>query len=202
VSGLLTEEEVNRIFDYYTGVPICRRPREDAHFFRDHAILEVLYGCGLRNGEMEKLSVEDISFDNGTVTVRDGKGGHGRLVPIGEAGLQALRRYLHTARPKLNVHNKPELFLNRFGYPMGEAGFLYIVKEAAKKAGINKRITVHGFRHSCATHMLNKGADIRYVQELLGHKSLNTTQHYTHLSIKDLKEAHHKYHPRERESDV
>lgn len=199
--GLLSEDEINRIFAYYSSEPTFKYQQDYHHHLRDHAILEVLYGCGLRNGEIEKLTVDDIDFDNGTVVVKEGKGGHSRLVPIGESGLEALRRYLHTARPQLNHHNKSELFLNRFGHPMGEAGFLYIVKEAAKKVGINKRITVHGFRHSCATHMLNKGADIRFVQELLGHRSLNTTQWYTHLSIKELKEAHKKYHPREIEGE-
>jgi len=202
VSGLLTEEEVRRIFDYYARPPKFTHEQDRYHFLRDRCILEVLYGCGLRKGEMARLIVDDIDFDGGIIIVREGKGGHDRLVPIGEAGLTALCEYLHAARPKMNIHNRQEIFLNRFGHPMGEAGFLYIVKEAAKRASISKRITVHGFRHSCATHMLNKGADIRYVQELLGHKSLNTTQRYTHLSIRELKEAHHKYHPREREGDV
>jgi site-specific recombinase XerD len=201
-AGLLTEEEMKRIFDYFESEPKFKYQQDYFNFLRDHAIFEVLYGCGLRNGEMEKLLVDNIDFEHGTIAVLDGKGGHSRLVPIGETGLEALRKYLHIVRSKMNTHNRQELFLNRFGLPMGKEGFRYIVKETAKKVGIDKRITVHGFRHTCATHMLNKGADIRYVQELLGHKCLDTTQWYTHLSIRDLKEVHQKYHPREREHGV
>ena len=204
-TGLLTEEEINRIFEYFENYSVKIRDikiettQSYMLHLRNHAIVELLYTTGIRKEEMIKLQIDDIDFTENILRVREGKGGKGRLVPIGEPSIQTLKRYLKESRPYLNNNQNNTLFLNSRGNILDRYGYLLVVKQAAEKAGIKKRVTVHGIRHSCATHMLNNGADIRYIQELLGHTNLATTEQYTHLSIKDLKKAHSKYHPREKD---
>jgi site-specific recombinase XerD len=164
---------------------------------RDQAIFEVFYGAGVRKAELIRLSLDDVNYDDGLVMVREGKGGKDRVVPIGEKGLAALRRYVRLARPLLAKGEESHLFVSLRGGVMGEMGILQCVKRTVKAAGITRNVHPHALRHCCATHMLNHGADIRYVQEFLGHASLSSTQVYTHVSISKLKQTHRRCHPRE-----
>jgi site-specific recombinase XerD len=123
-------------------------------------------------------------------------------VPIGKTALEAVRRYVAEARPILAAKGVEALFVNlKFGKPLGDYTIRESVMKVAKAAGLEKHVRVHGMRHTCATHLLNNGADIRYVQELLGHASLSSTQVYTHVSINKLKETHKKFHPREKDKN-
>jgi site-specific recombinase XerD len=199
-STILSEEEAARLFDYLeqkTSGPA--RSFDDLLNARDRAIMEQLYSTGMRLSELRGLTISDIGFSENVVTIRNGKGGKDRIVPIGSKCAQALDRYIREIRPRFSGPKHTDLlFLNRWGAPLGREGVLDIVGKTVKAAGIDKHMRVHDMRHTCATHMLNHGADIRYVQELLGHASLSSTQVYTHVSINKLKESHRKYHPRER----
>jgi integrase/recombinase XerD len=132
-----------------------------------------------------------------------GKGSKDRIVPVGDWVMPYLREYLEVARPKLVNPREPIdlLFLSKNGRMITNCNLNDLVRKYCKRAGIEKRITPHSFRHACATHLLKGGADIRYVQELLGHADLSSTQIYTHIDISFLKKAHSKYHPRERGND-
>jgi site-specific recombinase XerD len=169
---------------------------------RDLALFEILYATGMRLSELIGLTLGDIAGADGTITIHDGKGGKDRVVPIGNKAVGAIGRYCSETRPFLtcSVVVTDRLFLNRWGRPIGQQGIRCIVNKHIRQAGITKHIRVHDVRHTCATHMLNSGADIRYVQELLGHASLSSTQVYTHVSITKLKETHTKHHPRERDT--
>lgn len=179
----LTVEEVEKILNTTTS----RSWQE----LRDKAILELLYSTGIRVGELTSLKVEDIDFFQELLKVK-GKGKKERIVPIGRYALNALIEYIEK-RP-----NKKEkrVFLNKYGKPLTERSVERIIDKYAKKAGIGKKITPHTFRHSFATHMLDRGADLRTVQELLGHERITTTQIYTHLTVEKLKEFYNKAHPR------
>ncbi len=172
----------------------------DPFSLRDRAILEVLYGSGIRLGELVALDVEDIDLERREVWVREGKGGSERVALFGRAAEAALRSYLRTGRPALvsPKHETRALFLNRYGRRLSRVSVTNIVRDAAKRAGIRKTVTPHMLRHSFATHLMEGGADIRVVQELLGHKSPQTTQIYTHVSQRHLKEIYDRYHPRSR----
>lgn len=147
---------------------------------RDRAILEVLYGCGLRVSEAASMRVSDIFFDDGFVRVI-GKGDKERLVPIGDIGADAVRQYL-ASRPEPSEPRYADiLFLSRFGKPLSRVYIFRMVKERALAAGIRKEISPHTFRHSFATHLIENGADLRAVQEMLGHESILTTEIYTHM---------------------
>lgn len=167
---------------------------------RDRVCLELLYGAGLRISELLNLKLNDIHLDQGLLSVT-GKGNKQRLIPFGKKAGQAIEEYLYYGRPKL-LKNKPSalLILNCWGKKLSRMGFLKILKTYKIKAGIKKRITPHTFRHSFATHLLEGGADLRAVQELLGHASITTTQIYTHIDREYLKEVHRQFHPRERYS--
>jgi integrase/recombinase XerD len=142
--------------------------------------------------------LHDVNYADCLVHVR-GKGGRQRVVPIGITSLAVLRRFIREGRPLLASEGVANVFVTIRGGPMGEMAVLDAVKRVAAKAGISRAITVHTIRHCSATHMLNHGADIRYVQELLGHASVSTTQIYTHVSIAKLKQTHARCHPRERD---
>jgi site-specific recombinase XerD len=196
---VFSEQETQRVFEYLEEATADLVVRELPHaiLLRDHAIMELLYSTGIRLAEVVHLDLCDIDGDGGLVHIRRGKGGKDRVVPIGAVSLGVLQRYIHEARPKFTGRNDA-VFVTRFGSRIGEQTLRHTVKRVMAACGITRRVTVHGMRHTCATHMLNHGADIRYVQELLGHASLSSIQVYTHVSIGKLKETHRKHHPRER----
>jgi integrase/recombinase XerD len=164
--------------------------------WRDRALLELGYGAGLRVSEMCGLGVTDLVLSEGLVRVL-GKGSKERLVPIGRSVLGALSVYLHTLRPTLDRGaSNQRVFLNNRGRPLSRVGAWGIVKRAAARAGLTKTVTPHTLRHSFATHLLEGGADLRAVQEMLGHADLSTTQIYTHVDREYLRSVHRQYHPR------
>ena len=163
---------------------------------RDRAILEVLYSTGLRRMEVVKLTVFDIVHERGTVMVKEGKYAKDCVVPIGDRALTWIEKYVQDARPQLLTNpNDPILFVNRWGEAMTPGALTLIATKYVKASGIGKPGSCHAFRHSCATLMLEGGADVRYVQEMLGHDSLDSTAIYTHVSIRALKEVHTRTHP-------
>ena len=163
---------------------------------RDCAMLELLYATGLRVSELVGLKVLSINLEAGHIRTF-GKGSKERLVPIGGKAIQAVREYLSNGRVQLlKGANLPYLFLNFRGCPLTRQGFWKIIKKYGKKAGIQKEISPHSIRHSFASHLLEAGADLRSVQVMLGHEDISTTQIYTHVTRKRLKEVHAKCHPR------
>ena len=163
---------------------------------RDRAILEVLYATGLRVSELMDLRLQDVNLEVGYV-VAYGKGRKERLVPLGEEAADALKRYLASVRPRLSRKAKvPHLFLNRSGGRLSRQGFWKNLHRYALQAGIPGRVSPHVLRHSFATHLLERGADLRSVQLLLGHASISTTQIYTHLNRERLKKIYDQHHPR------
>lgn len=166
---------------------------------RDRALLEVLYGCGARVSEAIGLDVDDIDLDPDEASVRlFGKGSKVRIVPVGSYAIDALRVYTVRARPQFVKAGKgtPALFVNQRGGRLSRQSAFTIIRSAAERAGIRKAISPHTMRHSFATHLLEGGADIRVVQELLGHASVTTTQIYTHVSTEHLREVYALAHPR------
>jgi integrase/recombinase XerC len=161
---------------------------------RDRAILEVLYSAGLRVSELTNLDWRDIDEELGLVMVRSGKGNKDRLVPIGQPALDALSQW-RSAMPGTASEDRP-VITNLRGARLSSRAVQRIVARRLIMAGINTPITPHGLRHSFATHMLNAGADLRSIQEMLGHSSLATTQRYTHVSVRHLKEVYRRAHPR------
>lgn len=170
---------------------------------RDRAVLETLYGSGLRISELVGLDVDDVDLDEGLVLVRAGKGGKARRVPVGRAQHGALSGYLALSRPELarRAHGdrgRGALVLNARGARLSRQGCWKLLQAYAARAGLTRRVSPHTLRHSFATHMLDAGADIRVVQELLGHASLSTTQIYTLVSNRRLREVYLASHPRAR----
>lgn len=161
---------------------------------RDRALLEMLYSTGARITELLDLDVDDLDREQRVLLVR-GKGGKERIVPLGRPALQAVERYLVRARPSLNKKGSPALFLNNRGARLGRQSGFKIVSQAAEAAGL-EHVSPHSLRHSFATHLLEGGADIRVVQELLGHASVATTQIYTKVSPEHLREIWASSHPR------
>lgn len=164
---------------------------------RNRAILETLYGCGLRVSELTELKISDLYFDEGFIKVT-GKGNKQRLVPTGPI----TEKYINIYRKEIRVHQnidsqaKDTLFLNRRGKSLTRAMIFTIIKRLAKEAGIQKNIGPHTFRHSFATHLLENGADLRAIQQMLGHESITTTEIYTHIDRRHLTEVMNRYHPR------
>ena len=166
---------------------------------RDRAILEVLYSTGIRVGELVMLDVVDVDLEGGYVHVRYGKGGKGRVVPIGAHAGETVARYAKSARPQIARDDEQALFVNRqTGARLGVKGVEVLVRGYARRAGV-PHLTPHGLRRACATHMLRRGASLRHLQEMLGHAQVTTTERYTRLTSQELIEAHRKYHPREQE---
>ncbi|MFN2586542.1 MAG: site-specific tyrosine recombinase XerD [Actinomycetota bacterium] len=170
---------------------------------RDVAMIEVLYGAGLRISELVDLDVDDVDLEGGTVLVRSGKGGKGRVLPLGRAARRAVGDYLVRSRPELlrraaRGGDAAALFLNARGRRIGRQGCWKVLKHHARAAGLDQVVSPHTLRHSFATHMLDAGADIRVVQELLGHSSLATTQVYTLVSDRRLQDVYASAHPRAR----
>jgi len=163
---------------------------------RDRALLEVLYASGLRAAELTGLRLENLLREERLLRVI-GKGNKERLVPVGEKALAALDRWLAKGRPLLvKAKTGGEIFIGDHGRRLTTARIWQIIQESARLAGIQKRIWPHLLRHSFATHLLSHGADLRAIQEMLGHASLATTQIYTHVDQARLKEVHRKFHPR------
>lgn len=168
----------------------------DAYGIRDRAILEVLYSTGMRRMELINLKLDSIDYKRGIVFIEQGKGQKDRVIPIGERALAWLKRYRDDLRPELCcADDKSALFLNKCGRPFGKEGLSRRVKQYIDDAQIGKQGSCHLLRHAMATHMLENGADIRYIQEMLGHARLDTTQIYTQVSIVKLQEIHRATHP-------
>lgn len=163
---------------------------------RDKAILEILYACGIRVSELVALDVNDIFFDEELIKVH-GKGSKERIVPLGSMAKAALQEYLSLARPYIKRDQSEQaLFLNRFGQRLSTRSIRNILNKYVEMVAINQKTSPHTLRHTFATHMLNEGADLRSVQELLGHVSLSTTQIYTHLTRENIKTIYDEKHPR------
>lgn len=185
----LSVNEINRIIE---SIDLSSAEGE-----RNKAILETLYGCGLRVSELSGLRISDMYFNDGFVRVT-GKGNKERLVPIGSAALKQIKIYLNETREKQEIKKGSEdiLFLNRRGNRLSRVMIFTIIKKHVELAGIRKTISPHTFRHSFATHLVEGGANLRAVQEMLGHASITTTEVYTHLNRQYLRSVILEYHPR------
>lgn len=168
---------------------------KDPWLVRDAALLEMLYATGLRASEIVSLNISDINFSVSFVRCL-GKGSKERIVPIGEAAMAAIKEYLEKARPAFPQHDDQALFLDKNGQRLTRQGLWYIVRKYVKETGIKNKTSPHTFRHTFATHLLEKGADLRSVQEMLGHSDISTTQIYTSVSRERLKKMYNKAHPR------
>ncbi len=186
---ILTEAEARRI----VTAPRGRSPL----VLRDRAILETLYGTGMRVGELVRLRPDDVDTEDRLVRIVEGKGRKDRNVPLTSAAARAIGAYLTQGRPAL-LRSEPWLFLAERGKKLHRAQVGDIVKAWAKKAGVKKNVSCHTFRHSMATHLLRGRADIRQIQALLGHGSLSTTERYTHVEVSDLRRVIERSHPRGR----
>ena len=164
---------------------------------RNHCMVEVLYGCGLRVSELIDLKISNINFKESYLKV-EGKGDKSRFVPMASFTSKLIKDYIRDIRSKYKINKKCEdiLFLNSRGSAMSRVIVFIIIKELTEKAGINKKISPHTFRHSFATHLLQNGADLRYIQEMLGHSSITTTEIYTHLKNEELRDVILNFHPR------
>ena len=186
---VLSEEEVEKMID---AVDLSNPQGE-----RNKAILETLYGCGLRVSELTGLKLSDLHLRDDMITVT-GKGNKQRLIPIGASAKRQITTYIEQVRVLIKVDKKNEniLFLSKNGLPLNREMIFMFVRKLAEKAGIRKKISPHTLRHCFATELLKGGADLRSVQEMLGHADIGTTQIYTHVDAARLKAIHKKYHPR------
>jgi integrase/recombinase XerD len=165
---------------------------------RDRAMLELFYSTGIRRSELSKLALTDLYAERGTLRIRQGKGHKDRVVPVGSRALQWLARYLEQVRPRLVVsHEETHLFLSSYGEPFNPDVLSHMVSKWLKQIELGRPGSCHLLRHTCATHLLEGGADIRYIQQLLGHENLETTAIYTQVSIEQLKAVHARCHPAE-----
>ncbi len=189
-----------RLPDFLTReetVALLDAPNLDAPlYWRDRAILELLYATGMRVSELAELPLSALDLDEGFLTVF-GKGSKERLVPVGAPALRALTRYLREVRPALDRGaGKGRVFLNARGTALSRVAVWTMVKKSARRAGIHRNVSPHTLRHTFATHLLEGGADLAAVQELLGHTDISTTQIYTHVDREYLRDIHRRYHPR------
>lgn len=184
--NVLTIEEVDSLLDIDLNTPFD---------YRNKAMLELLYGTGLRISELLNLKIFDIDFENCIIRCI-GKGNKERIVPIGEYVIKYLQEYLNYRKLLLKKKNNDYLFLNNLGTKLSRFSFFKILKKLLKDKNINKNISPHSIRHSFATHMLECGADLRSIQELLGHSDISTTRIYTHISNNKIKKDYIEYHPR------
>jgi len=192
-SHILTREEIDQV--------MAQALRHGEKGIRDRAILEVLYSTGIRRGELVHLKIYDVDLKNGSLFVREGKGKKDRYVPLGSRAIQWIRRYVEDVRPELVIEpDDGYLFLHEFGEPFEKNRLSDLVKKYLRTAGIDKLGSCHLFRHAMATQMLENGADIRFIQAILGHAQLTTTEIYTHVTIAKLKEVHALTHPAEQQS--
>ncbi len=184
----LTDVEIQRLLE-------LEKP-ETPQSMCDQAVLELAYASGLRLAELRNLRLEQLHLDAGFVTVI-GKGNKERVVPVGKKAMDALNHYIETGRPKLVTPKSPaNVFLTKRGTPFAPVTLWLRIKRRVRRAGISRNITPHMLRHSFATHLLEHGADLRVIQELLGHASISTTEVYTHVTGNRLREIHRRFHPR------
>ena len=185
----LSENEINILIK---NIDMKKKESE-----RNIAIIETLYGCGLRVSELINLKMSDLFFDEDFIKVT-GKGNKQRLVPISLINISYINKYIENSRKKLKINplHSDILFLNRRGNSISRAMIFTIIKNLSKESGFNKKISPHTFRHSFATHLLENGADLKTIQQLLGHESITTTEIYMHLDNKALFNVINKYHPR------
>ncbi|MCP4474738.1 MAG: site-specific tyrosine recombinase XerC [Gammaproteobacteria bacterium] len=189
--AILSEDEIDTII----SLPDIKTP----YGIRDRAILETLYSVGIRRMELVNLNIYDIDSSRKTLLVREGKGRKDRLLPLGERALHWVERYRLEARPELQTsHTETTLFLTDYGEPWVRNRLSELIKKYLHHAKIDKPGACHLFRHAMATHMLDNGADIRYIQMMLGHSDLSTTQIYTQVSIEKLRQIHAATHPADR----
>lgn len=201
-TGMLSEANMAQVWEYLEQETASLQVRDlyDANMLRDAAMMELLYGTGVRISELIHIDRADVDSRGNQVLIRQGKGGNDRIVPLGKSAAHAIERYLQHGRSiHAGRHTDDALLVSRFGNRLSTTAVRDAMKRVLDGAGITVRATVHGIRHSCATHMLDHGADIRSVQELLGHRCLSSTQIYTHVSIDKLKKTHARHHPREKE---
>jgi integrase/recombinase XerD len=185
---VLTVEEISKL--------LAAPTLDDPLAFRDRAMLELAYGAGLRVSEWISVGARDVLFEDKLVRVF-GKGCKERLVPIGRSAIGAIATYVRELRPRLEKgEGKGVLFLNARGQPLSRMGAWKILRRYVERAGITKSVSPHTLRHSFATHLLEGGADLRAVQEMLGHADISTTQIYTHVDREYLRQVHKQYHPR------
>ena len=183
---VLSEEEVNKLLDINLN---------NDFDYRNKAMLELMYSSGLRVSELINLTVNDIDLKNSLVRIF-GKGSKERIVPLNDYATEALNNYILYHRPKLFKQKESNyLFLNNHGNQMTRQGFFKTLKKIAKEKGIKSELSPHTLRHSFATHLLKYGADLRSIQELLGHSDISTTQIYTHITNEMLEKNYHEYHP-------
>lgn len=196
---LVSSPRVDKKLPSFLDIPqieeLLQLPDNTPTGIRDRAILELLYATGIRVSEIVSLNIWEVDLTSDEIKIL-GKGKRERIVLVGKYSQDALREYLLSSRPYFQRNNEDALFLNKYGGRLTSRGVQRIVEKYTKILGEKKKITPHSLRHSFATHLLEKGADLRSVQELLGHKSLSTTQIYTHLTKERLREIHKKYHPR------
>ena len=184
----LTSQEIEKL--------LAPETPETPHNLCDQAVLELAYASGLRLAELRGARLEHLHLDAGFINVI-GKGNKERVVPLGRKAVAALRRYIDTARPQLvRPRSTANIFLTKRGTPFAPVTLWLRVKQRVRRAGIARNVTPHMLRHSFATHLLEHGADLRVIQELLGHASIATTEVYTHVTGSRLREVHRKYHPR------
>lgn len=187
--SVLSVEEIDAI--------LSKPDRDDKLGLRDKAVLELLYACGTRVSELINIKISDLFFDDEVIRVF-GKGAKERIIPVGSSAVNWINKYLKESRVLLMKKTKSEnfLFLNNRGTKLSRMGIWGIVDKYVKEAGIEKEVHPHTFRHSFATHLLEGGADLRAVQEMLGHADISTTQIYTHIDRDYIKQVHKEFHPR------
>ncbi|MBL1276432.1 MAG: tyrosine-type recombinase/integrase [Ectothiorhodospiraceae bacterium] len=189
---VLTKKEMDKLF----AAPNLSLPLG----IRDRALIEVLYATGIRVGELEKVTIHHVDLPTQTLQIRHAKGGRPRTVPLGKTATKWLKEYLTQVRPRLAKRRPFEraLFLVRGGKPLAQTMIRHLLQQCRKDANIKKSVTPHILRHTCATHLLQHGADIRAIQQLLGHVSLKSTTIYTRVVPLEVKATHTQYHPNER----
>ena len=184
----LSNTEINKLLEPETP--------ETPESLCDQAILELAYASGLRLAELKNLRLEQLHLEAGFINVI-GKGNKERVVPVGKKAVEALNRYIEAGRPKLVTPKSPaNVFLTRRGTPFAAVTLWLHIKQRVRRAGVSRNITPHMLRHSFATHLLEHGADLRVIQELLGHANISTTEIYTHVTGNRLRDIHRKFHPR------
>lgn len=187
IPNTLSMKEVELLLDIKTNTPFD---------YRNKAMLELIYGTGLRVSELVKLTTTQIDFENCVIRVM-GKGSKERIIPLGEYSMDALKAYIEKRELLRKGYSCEALFLNNHGKAITRQGFFKLLKKLLQEKGLNQNVSPHTLRHSFATHLLNRGADLRSIQEMLGHSDISTTKIYTHVSDEKIKEDYQKYHPRD-----
>lgn len=193
--NILTPQEARRIIEAVDTKTIIG--------YRDRTILEVLYSTGIRKSELLNLTLSDVNLEEGLLRINGGKGAKDRVAPLTEIASRFLETYIKGVRPQLlGGRSCDRLFLSMRQRPISKNAVSDLIQKYGRLGKVKKHMTCHLWRHSCATHLVKNKANLRHVQELLGHHNLSTTERYLHLTITDLKEAHRKYHPRERNQNT